>query len=179
DGPGLHKVASDHARAADGGDQDVGTAADCRQIVGLGVTDGDSGISIEQQHGGGLAHDVAASDHHCFASGNGDIATLQNFHNARRGTRHEAGALSGKESDVHGMESVDVLRGIYRQQDLLRIDVAGQRQLDQNPVNVVAVVQVIDHGQQLRSRYRFRGSEFFAVDSDFFAGFDFAAYVHL
>src|SRR5258708_8582354 len=54
---GLHEFSGDHTGASDGGDENVGAAADSRQVVSLGMTDGDGGVGIEEQHSSWLAHD--------------------------------------------------------------------------------------------------------------------------
>ena len=70
----LHEFVRDHAGASDGGDQDIGAAADRGQIVSFLMADGDGGICIQQQHGGGLADDIAAANDHRFLSSNGNVA---------------------------------------------------------------------------------------------------------
>src|SRR5208337_5558708 len=98
-----------------------------------------------------------------FTSGDGDVAALQNFEDPGGCAGHEAGPLCGEESDVDGMESVDVLGWVDRQQHFLGVDLHGQRQLHQDPVDIVAPVEAVDHGQQLGGGGRFGGRQLFAV----------------
>ena len=118
-GSGLHVVAGDHAGSANRRYQDVGAAADSGQIARFRVADGDGGVLIEQQHGYGLADNVAASYDHGFLPGDWNLAAPQNFHYAGRRAGHQARTLRGKVAHVHGVESVYVFGGIDRQQNLL------------------------------------------------------------
>ncbi len=52
-------------------------------------------------------------------------------------------------ADVQGMEAVDVLVGVDGVQDLLGIDVLGQRQLNENAVDVLVRVQALHERQDL------------------------------
>jgi hypothetical protein len=61
---GLDEVAPHHAGRADGGDQDVGVAADAPEVLGAGMGDGDGAIGGQQQGGHRLADDAGAADHH-------------------------------------------------------------------------------------------------------------------
>jgi hypothetical protein len=55
------------------------------------------------------------------------------------------------------MEAVNVFGGIDRQQNLLGIDVRGQRQLHQDAVNFIAAVQVGDQRKQFFGGRAFGG----------------------
>ena len=58
------------------GDQDVRLAGDFRQIFGAAVANGDSAILMEQQHGHGLSHDVAAADDNTALALHRDLVSL-------------------------------------------------------------------------------------------------------
>src|SRR5208282_459701 len=163
----LHVVAGNNAGPANRRHQDVGAAANFRQIARLRVADGDGGVLIQQQHGDRLAHNVAASDYHGFLPGDRNLAALQNLHDAGRRAGHQSWTLRRKVAHVHGMESVYVFGGIDRQQNLLGIDVRGQRQLNQDAVDFVAAVQAGDEGEQFFGSHAFGGRVLFAVEADF------------
>ena len=74
--PGSTKSRRDHSGRADGGDENVGAAADLGQVACLRMADGHGGISVQQQHCHGLADDVAAADDHGFRSGNRNLLRL-------------------------------------------------------------------------------------------------------
>ena len=75
------------------------------------------------------------------------------------------------------MEAVHVFGGIDRQQNLLGIDVRGQRQLHQDAVDFVAAVQIGDQGEQVFGGRAFGGRVLFAVEADFLRALDLAANV--
>ena len=60
---GLDPVAADHPRAADGGDQDVGAAADRGEVARARVARRDRRVGREQQLRHRLAEEVRAADH--------------------------------------------------------------------------------------------------------------------
>ncbi len=89
---GLDHLRGDESGATDGGNEDVGLARYLSEVSGFGVADCDGGILVEQQHGGGLADDVAAADDDGVLAGDGNIAALEDFDDA--GGR--AGARAGR-----------------------------------------------------------------------------------
>src|SRR4029077_10800255 len=70
---GPHEIAGNHAGAADGSHQNVGSAANARQIPGFRVTNRHRGIGIEQEHGHALSDDVAAAHYHGILTSDRDI----------------------------------------------------------------------------------------------------------
>ena len=88
DGTFLYHVGSDEAGAADGCNDDVGFTTLLLQGGRVGVAHGDRGIAILLLHHElchGLAHDVAASEHHTFLSRGGDVVAAQQGEDAKRG----------------------------------------------------------------------------------------------
>ena len=77
------------------------------------------------------------------------------------------------------MESVYVFGRIDRQQDLLGVDVRGQRQLHQDAVDFVAAVQAGDEREQFFGSHAFGGRVLFAVEADFLGTLHLAAHVDL
>ncbi len=105
---GLYKVWGDEAGASHGGDDNIARPTNPGQIARLGVADGDRGILVEQQHGNGFPHDVAAAHHHRVLPLYGNAAALQDLNAACRGAGHQARTLSGKIADIHGMEAIHI-----------------------------------------------------------------------
>ena len=70
------------------------------------------GVGVEEQHGGGLAHDVAAANHYRLLPRDGNVAALQDFDHSGGRAGDEPGTLRGQKADVDGMESVDIFGGI-------------------------------------------------------------------
>ena len=77
--PGFTKSGVTMPARADGGHQNVGAAADPRQVARLGVADRDGRVLVQQQHGNRLADDVAAAHHHRFRAGDRDIRCASGF----------------------------------------------------------------------------------------------------
>ena len=65
------------AGAPDGRHQDIGLAADRRQVRRLRMADRHGGVLVQQQHGDGLADDVAAPHHHGALARDRNPAALQ------------------------------------------------------------------------------------------------------
>ena len=63
-GAGRMIIGGEHGGAADRRHQDVGLAADSRQVWRFRMADGDGGVFVQQQQRHGLADDIAAADHH-------------------------------------------------------------------------------------------------------------------
>src|SRR5258706_8899087 len=175
---GLHEVAGDHAGAADGGYENVGAAADCGQVGSLRMTDGDGGVCVEQQHGGGLADDVTTADDDGFLTGDGNVAAVQDLDDSGGRAPDQAGALRREKPDVDGMEAVDIFGGIDGHQDFFLVHLRGQRQLHQDAVNLVAAVQVFDQSEQFGGGRGFGWGVLLAVQANLFARFDFATDVN-
>ena len=112
-------------------------------------------------------------------AGDGNAAALQDLEDAGGRARHQARTLGGQETDVDRMESIDVLGRVDGHQYCFRVDLGGQGQLHEDPIDIVAPVEFFDQSEQFRSRGRLRRRELFAVDAHFFTGFDFAPHIDL
>src|SRR5271156_6841993 len=115
------------------------------------MTDGDRGVGVDQQHGGRLADDVAASYDDSVLPGDGNVAAFENLDDSGGRAWHQAGPLCREQPDVDGMKAVDIFRWIDGHQYSFRVHVRRQRQLNQDAVDVVAAVQVFDQGKQFLS----------------------------
>ena len=72
----------------------------------------------------------------------------QQLHHALRRARHQARAALASRPALGG-EAVDVLRRVDRGDHLVLVDLLGQRQLDEDPVDLVVGVQLGDQREQL------------------------------
>src|SRR5581483_5960289 len=178
-GSGPDIVARDHAGAADGGDQDVSSAADTREIAGLRVANRNRRVAVDQEHGGWFADNVAAPHHDSFLSRDWDIAAFQNFDDAGRSTGNKTGPLRREETNVNGVKAVHVFRGVDSHQHFLGIDLRGKRKLYQDAVNLVTGIQVMHQVEKFFGAGCRRGRVFLAVDADFLAAFDLTANIDL
>jgi len=77
------------------------------------------------------------------------------------------------------MEAVNVFVGVDCFEESFGVDVAGQRKLDEDAVDIVAVVEVVDQVQHLVGRDALGRCEQLAEDTEFATGFDLAADVDL
>ena len=68
----FHIAFIHHLRPAHGHHQDVRTLGDFPQILRPGMTHRHRAVLPQQQHGHGLAHDVAAAQHHALLPLDGD-----------------------------------------------------------------------------------------------------------
>ena len=148
-GAGLDHVRSDEAGAADGGDEDVGLASDCGEVARLRVADGDGRVLVQQQHGDGLADDVAAADDDGVLAGDGNVAALENLDDSGGRAGRERGTAGLQAAGVDGMKAVDIFLGRDGIEQRLGVDLRGQRQLDEDAVDVVAGVELGDEGEHV------------------------------
>ena len=125
----------------------------------------------------GFADDVAAAEHDGVFAGYVDPTAAQHLHDAGGGTRLQAGLPALQTADVHGMEAVDILIGSDGFEEPFGVDVGRQRKLNEDAVDLVAGVQVSDHGQQLFGGNALGRGEHFGVDSELAAGLYLAAHV--
>ena len=63
---------------------------------------------VEQQHGDGLADNVAAADDDGVLAGDGNVAALENLNDAGRRAGRERRTAGLQTAGVHGMKAVDV-----------------------------------------------------------------------
>src|SRR6185437_6648164 len=84
----FDEIASDHSGASDGGNQNVGTAADGGQITRFGVANGDGSVGIDEQHGDRLAYNVTTANNDRFLPSDRYLTALENFDDAGRSAGH-------------------------------------------------------------------------------------------
>ena len=138
---------------ADGGDEDVGAAAEAGEVAAAAVGHGDGGVAPgalgHEEQREGLAHDHAAPQHHDARAFGGDVVFEEEALAAQGGAGDEAArVLEGELGDVFGVEAVDVLAGVDGADDGGFVDVAGRRALHQDAVDGGVGVELADHGEQ-------------------------------
>ena len=94
-------------------------------------------VRLQQEVRHRLADDVAAADHHGPRTVELDVMLLEQRHHAARRRGDERRPSEVELAGVERMEPVDVLRRRDRADHLLLVDVVGQRQLDEDRVDVV------------------------------------------
>ena len=140
----LHQVCHTHSRH-----NDVRLLQMLLQVRRAGVADGHRRIPVQQQHGYGDAHDVAAANHHRILAGYFHVVAVQQFDAAlrRAGHKQRLATLHRQFADVHGMEAIHVLLNGNRAENALLVDVLWQRQLYQDAMNVGIRIE-LDNGLQ-------------------------------
>ena len=116
------------------------------------MADGHRGVAmflLEHELGHGLAHDVAAAQYHALLARSGDIVALQQGDDAQRSCRDETGQTQRHATGIHRVYAVNVLSVVDSVDDMLLIDVLGQRQLHDEAIHVIILIQFLDAIQQL------------------------------
>ena len=126
-----------------------------------------------------LADNVAAAKDGGVGALDGNVTAAQNFHAPSGSAGYEPGAPADEAAKTHGMETVDVFRGIDCFEDTLGVDLGRKRELHENAVHLVVAVQAFDERKQLKSGHRGRRRDELARQTEFFASRDFALYVEL
>ena len=99
---------------------------------------------VEQEHGGGLADDVAAPDDDSMLAGDGKAAALEDFNDAGGRAGRERGTASEQAAGVDGVKAVNILGGSDGVEEDFGIDLRRERELDEDAVDVVAVIETGD-----------------------------------
>ena len=95
-----------------------------------------------------LTNDVGTSEDDTLLAAGLDVITLQKRDDAKGRGRDEARQTNRHTTYVDGMEAIDILTIVDRLNNLLLIDMLWQRQLHDEAINIVVLVQLIDTGQQ-------------------------------
>lgn len=145
---GLHEV-----RLSDGGDEDVGTAALARQVFGGAVAHGHGAVAwvvfLKEHLCHGLAHDVASAEHHAVLAAGFDAVALEQRENALRCGGAEAGQTYRHAAHVDGVEAVHIFPVVDGLNHFLLVDVARERKLHDEAVDIGVGVELCDSLQQL------------------------------
>ena len=143
------------------------------------MADGNGCVGVGEQHRHGLAHDVAAANHDRFLPLDGNLRAAEDLDHSAGSAWHQSGPPGRKIAHVERMKAIHILRGIDRQQHPLGVHLAGQGQLHQDAIDIVAEVEPGDQGQHLLGRDVFRRGYFFTEQAKRFAGFHLTAHVNL
>jgi hypothetical protein len=166
-------------RAADGGDQDVGLPRHLTQVPRLRVANRDRRVLMQQQHRRGLAHDIAAAHDDGVRAGHGNPAALEDLDDAGRGARGERRTASLQSAGIDGMKSIHILGRVDGVEQSLGVDLGGKRQLNENAVDVVAVVEGVHQVQHVFGGDGIRRRDQVAEEAEIGAGLHLAADIDL
>ena len=104
-------------------------------------------LQEEQRHR--LADERAAPDHDGPLTGDRDAVLAEQVHDAERRRRDERLAAEVELAGAERVQSVDVLHRIDRPHHARFVDLLGQRRLDEDPVDLVVLVQLFDELDEL------------------------------
>jgi len=142
------------------------------------VADGDRAVCVEKQHSLGLANDVGASHNHAFLACDLHTASLQQGHHARRRAGEKVVIADHDLTHVHRVEGIHVLAGINAENDLVFVQMSGQRKLTQNAVYLGIGVEAVHKLIQLLLCGAFGKLVGLRIEADLVAGTAFVAHVH-
>ena len=144
----LDPVAANHLGPADGGDDDISTPDDVRQIPGARVRDGHRCTFPDQELRHWFADDVRPADHDGVEAAEAAELLLQQMEAAERRARHEGREARRQPSCIDGVKPVDILRGIDRLDDAGCVDLRRKRKLDEDAVDPIVSIEIGDQLQK-------------------------------
>ena len=136
-------------RLTDGGDEDVRVEGVVREVARAGVARRHGRVRGEQQLRHRLPDDAGASDDDGVGAAQLDLVLLEHAHDAERRAGDECGPAEIEPGGVDGMDPVDVLRRVDRLDHGCLVDVAGERQLDEQAVHAVVGVELRDEREHV------------------------------
>ena len=77
------------------------------------------------------------------------------------------------------MKPVYILDGIHGTDDPVCVDVVGQRKLNENPIDMIGLVQLANRGEQFPGRDIRRKVDLFGVNSEFLTGSGLISHINL
>ena len=109
-----------------------------------------TGPLLAEHDGNGLADDIGTANDHDFGPGHFDARAHQHFLNARRRTGQETYGIAADNhtAQIDGVESVDVLVRIDGVNDLVFVDMLGERKLDKDTVDGRIPVVLVDQREK-------------------------------
>ena len=128
---------------------DIRIAAHFPEIGGTGMANGDRTVCVKKQHCLGLADDIRAAYYNALLAANVNSASLKECHNARRGAGKEGIIADHDLAHVLGVEGVNVLLRIYSHNYFVLIKMLGERELTENSVYLLALVELVNERVKL------------------------------
>ena len=173
----LDIVRRDHLGTADSCYHDVRLTAERRQVLGAGVGDGDGAVAIQQQLSHRLAHDIAATDDNGTLARQLDACPLEKDNNSFGRARENAGLVEPKTGHIFGVESIHILSRRNGVNHFLFVNMFRQRQLHQNAINALILVEAGNFGKQVGFAHRLGQFDEFAIESTVLGGLNLATHI--
>ncbi len=114
------------------------------------MTYSDSRIAILLLHhelGHRFAHNVRATQNDALLTAGLDVVAFQQRNDAQRRSRDEARQANSHTTHIDGMETVYILAIVDSFDDLLFVDMLGQRKLHDKAINIIVLIELIDTSQ--------------------------------
>ena len=149
---GAHVVGVDQTAHAGGRDQDVRVTTHPDEVAGAPVAAGHSRVALQQHLRERPAHQLgAAHDDHVGAT-DVDVIAVEQLDHAERRARVEPGNVAREPAGAQDREAVDVLVRVDQLDQRHRIEVLGERQLQQDRGDLRVGRQLRDQGPELLLR---------------------------
>lgn len=181
--PFLYHIGGDEIGLADINNQDVGLPGEVGKIGRAVVADGDGAVGVlavaRKEGGRGRACYIAASYNDAMLAVGVDVIAFEHGAYAHDVWRKVGFLAKGHQPGVVRGESVDIFLGGDGMQYFLFVEVLGKRQLYDESVDRVVVVQAVDNAQQLVFGGSFGQVDDRRGETDFQAGLLFAVYIGL
>ena len=172
-------VGRQEPRLADRRHDNVRLPADRRQVPRPGVAQDHRGVLLQQEGRHRLADDVAAAHHRGGLPCRRDAAAGQKFHDPRRRAGHERRPPQQEAPHVEGVEAVHVLGRVDLLEQVLGVQLRGERQLQQDPVDRRVLVEFADRLLDLGTAGVRRKLAVARLQAELAAGLDFLLHVDL
>lgn len=150
--------------ASNGHDDNVGLGDNVRRVCCFAVTNGDRGIASQQQPRHGQSHELRSPQDDAMFAAKFHTAPVEQYQTPQRRARDAEGRLHDviivaiatttmiqlQRRDIGRMQAVDIFAGIDRSQNHVLLQMRGQGQLNQNPVNGGIVVERLHALEEFR-----------------------------
>ncbi len=146
------------------------------------MANGHGCVGLQQQARHRLADDIRTTDDDCIEARQiGAKMILDHQHAAGRRAWHErVGGISRSQfADVDEMEAIDVLGRRYRLRDRLFVEVTRQRELHENAVNFLVIIELINQLEHVFLRRVRVERMLHRVKAAAFCAFAFVAHIDL
>src|SRR6266480_2284895 len=115
------------------------------------MANGDRCVSLQQQLRHRTADDLASSNYTCVRSAQFDLMMIQKLDDSSRSTRHKHRPAHSQLTDIYRMKAVNIFCRINRLNDNGFVNCPRQRQLHQNAVNVIPIIERTYEVQEFNS----------------------------
>ena len=117
---------------------------------------------------------MAAAYYHAMLAGCFNVVSFEQLYNTVRRSAYITGQVQYHTAYIYRVKTVHILCGRDGFQDLVLVDVTGQGQLYNKPIDIRIVIEIVNGLQQLFFGYIIRVTDERGFDAHIFAGLHFA-----